>query len=161
MFNKPLLQKSETKIFKPKIFHKKLVQSIDRKNSGVLRLIKIMSKLLKISKFFADKLLANCVAASNCFNCLNMLEHFLHCIFHKLIEVLRYNWSLLKDAHVLTNCVKLYRFIFNSNEPAKVARLQKLGNQAMLNGALLIEMLNNYFNKNKKNFGRLIKRKTL
>ena len=54
---------------------------------------------------------------------------------------------MLRDAHVLTNCVKLYRFIFNSNEPAKVACLQKLGNQAMLNGALLIEMLNNYFKK--------------
>ena len=48
-FHKSLLQKSETKIFKQKIFREKLVQSQREKNLGVLRLNKIMSKLLTVS----------------------------------------------------------------------------------------------------------------
>ena len=51
-------------------------------------------------------------------------------------------------------------FMFNLNEPIKVTRLQKLANQSMLNDALAIEMVNNSFSENKKNFGRLIKRET-
>ena len=51
-------------------------------------------------------------------------------------------------------------FTFNSNEPIKVAHLQKLANQSMLNGALVIEMVNNSFSESTKNFGRLIKQKT-
>ena len=49
--------------------------------------------------------------------------------------------------------------MFNSNEPIKVAHLQKLANQSLLNGALVMEMVNNTFSESKKNFGRLIKRK--
>ena len=30
--------------------------------------------------------------------------------------------------------------MFNSNEPVKVAHLQKLANQSLLNGALVMEM---------------------
>ena len=48
--------------------------------------------------------------------------------------------------------------MFNSNEPIKVAHLQKLTNQSLLNGALVMEMVNNSFSESKKNFGRLIKR---
>ena len=33
-------------------------------------------------------------------------------------------------------------FMLNSNEPIKVAHPQKLANQSMLNGALVIEMVN-------------------
>ena len=33
-------------------------------------------------------------------------------------------------------------FMLNSNEPIKDAHLQKLANQSMLNGALVIEMVN-------------------
>ena len=51
-------------------------------------------------------------------------------------------------------------FMFNLNEPIKVSHLQKLANQSMLNGALAIEMVNNYFSESKKNFGRLIKQGT-
>ena len=40
----------------------------------------------------------------------------------------------------------------------KVAHLQKLANQSMLNGAPVIESVNNSFSESKKNFGRLIKR---
>ena len=49
--------------------------------------------------------------------------------------------------------------MFNLNEPIKVAHLQKLANQSLLNGALVMEMVNNSFSESKKNFGRLIKRK--
>ena len=51
-------------------------------------------------------------------------------------------------------------FMLNSNEPIKVAHLQKLANQSMLNGALVVEMVNNSFSESKKSFGRLIKRGT-
>ena len=47
-------------------------------------------------------------------------------------------------------------FILNSNEPIKVAHLQKLVNQSMLNGTLV----NISFSESEKNFGRLIKRGT-
>ena len=49
-------------------------------------------------------------------------------------------------------------FMLNSNEPIKVAHLQKLANQSILNGALVIEMVYNSFNESKENVGRLIKR---
>ena len=48
-------------------------------------------------------------------------------------------------------------FMLNSNEPIKVAYLQKLANQLMLNGAFVIEMANNSFSESKKNFGHLRK----
>ena len=41
-------------------------------------------------------------------------------------------------------------FMLNSNEPIKVAHLQKLANQPILNGALLIEMVYNFFNEARK-----------
>ena len=47
--------------------------------------------------------------------------------------------------------------MFNSNEPIKVAHLQKLANQSLLNGALVMEMVNDSFSESKKIFGRLIK----
>ena len=51
-------------------------------------------------------------------------------------------------------------FMFNSNEPIKVAHLQKLANQSLLNGAFVMEIVNNSFSdgESKKNFSRLIKR---
>ena len=51
-------------------------------------------------------------------------------------------------------------FLFNSNEPIKVAHLQKSANQSLLNDALVMEMVNNSLSESRKNFGRLIKRKT-
>ena len=51
-------------------------------------------------------------------------------------------------------------FMFNSNKPIKVGHLQKLANQSMLNGALVIEMVNNSFRKSKKNVSCLIKQET-
>ena len=49
--------------------------------------------------------------------------------------------------------------MLNSDEPVKVAHLQKLANQSILNGALEIKMVYNSFNESKKNFGLLIKRR--
>ena len=49
--------------------------------------------------------------------------------------------------------------MFSSNEPIKVAHLQKLANQSLLNGVLVMEIVNNSFSESKKNFCRLIKRK--
>ena len=51
-------------------------------------------------------------------------------------------------------------FMLISNEPIKVADLQKLANQLMLNGTLVIEMVNNFFSEIKKIFGSLIKQGT-
>ena len=48
--------------------------------------------------------------------------------------------------------------MFNSNELIKVAHLQKLTNQSLMNGALVMETVNNSFSESKKNFSRLIKR---
>ena len=49
-------------------------------------------------------------------------------------------------------------FMLISNEPIQLAHLHKLTNPLMLNGALVIEMVNISFSESKKNFGRLIKR---
>ena len=50
--------------------------------------------------------------------------------------------------------------MFNSNEPIKVAHLQKLANQSLLNGALVMEIVNNSFSEskssNRKNKGMKI-----
>ena len=43
---------------------------------------------------------------------------------------------------------------FNSNEPIKVAHLQKLANQSILNGALEIEIVNNSFSESKKSLDK-------
>ena len=42
-------------------------------------------------------------------------------------------------------------FMLNSNEPVKVAHLEKLANQSMFNDALVKEMVNNSFSESKKN----------
>ena len=41
-------------------------------------------------------------------------------------------------------------FLLNSNEPINVAHLQKLANQSMLNGSLVVEMINSSFSERKK-----------
>ena len=46
-----------------------------------------------------------------------------------------------------------------SNEPIKVADLQKLSSYLMLNGTLVTEMVNNSFSESKKNFGHLMSEK--
>ena len=48
--------------------------------------------------------------------------------------------------------------MLNSIEPIKVAHLQKLANQSVLNGVLVIgKWINNFFSETKKNVCRLIK----
>ena len=51
-------------------------------------------------------------------------------------------------------------FLLNSNEPVKIVHVHKLANQSVLNGALVIDSINNPFRKSKKNSGRLIERGT-
>ena len=46
--------------------------------------------------------------------------------------------------------------MFKTNESIKVAHLQKLANQSLLNGAVVMEMVNNSFSESKKS---LTKRK--
>ena len=45
--------------------------------------------------------------------------------------------------------------MFKINEQIKVLHLQKLANQSMLNGALVIEVVSNSFNESKKNLGHM------
>ena len=56
--------------------------------------------------------------------------------------------------NALTSYIRLCNYVMlNSNEPIKVAHLQKLANQSALNGALVIKKwLNNSFSDSKKNF---------
>ena len=49
-------------------------------------------------------------------------------------------------------------FMLNSNKPIKVAHIQKLAKQSILNGSIVIEMLNNTFCESKNKFGSLINR---
>ena len=49
---KPLQKKTETNIFDQKRFIKNLFKANEKNNSGVLRLIQIMCKLLTLSKHF-------------------------------------------------------------------------------------------------------------
>ena len=48
--NKPLLQKSETKVLDQKKIYKKIVESSEKNNSDVSRINQIMSKLLILTK---------------------------------------------------------------------------------------------------------------
>ena len=50
--------------------------------------------------------------------------------------------------------------MLNSNEPIKVAHLQNLENQSMLNGTPVIGIINKYFSESKQNFVRLIRQGT-
>ena len=110
---------------------------------------------------FAVKLPANSVVASNCYIALNMSEYVSYFTLHLPLEVLYYNWSLLKAVKVLVSYIELfYVFMFNSNKPIKVVHLQKLDNQSMLTGALVKEMVNKFSRESKKTFGHLFKQET-
>ena len=77
-YNKPLLQKSETEVFKQKKIHKKLVQSQQAKKLGRFE-IKLDNVWIANNKqIFAVKLLANLVVAviaTLFWICLNMFPH--------------------------------------------------------------------------------------
>ena len=47
-------------------------------------------------------------------------------------------------------------FMLNSKQPIKVADLQKLTNQSILNGALETEIVKNSFNETKKSFDKTV-----
>ena len=47
--------------------------------------------------------------------------------------------------------------MLNSNKPIKIAHLQKLANQSVLNGAIVIgKWLNNSFSEGKKKFNKVV-----
>ena len=71
-YNKALLQKSQTEVFKQKKNHKRLVQSQQAKKLGRFE-IKLDN--VWIANNFAVKLLANLGVASDCYIVLNMFEH--------------------------------------------------------------------------------------
>ena len=71
-YNKPLLQKSQTEVFKQKQFHKNLVQSQQAKK---LARFEIKLDNVWIANNSATKLLANLGVASDCCIVLNMFEH--------------------------------------------------------------------------------------
>ena len=60
--------------------------------------------------------------------------------------------------NALTSYIRLCNYVkLNSNEPIKVAHLQVLANQSVLNSTLLIEKwLSNSFSESKKNVCRLV-----
>ena len=95
-YNKPLLQKSETEVFKQKKIHKKLVQSQQAKKLGRFE-IKLDNVWIANNKqMFAVKLLANLVVASDCYIVLNMFEHVFTFHISHITWGINYNWSLLK-----------------------------------------------------------------
>ena len=82
-----------------------------------------------------------------------------HFTFHISLQVLYDNWLLWKLlTMLLTSYIRLCNYVkLNSNERVKVAHLQKLASQSVLNGTLVIEKwLNNSFSESKKNFCRFI-----
>ena len=99
---------------------------------------------------FAVKVISAVVC--NCYNVLNMPSIFTFHISHTTWGIIDHSWKPNVLASYTINYVML-----NSNEPVKVAHLQKLANQSMLSGALVIEMVNNSFSERRKNFGRLKK----
>ena len=78
-------------------------------------------------------------------------EHAEHSHISHFTYYLRYYIII---AHVLTCYIKLCYVYVNFYEPVKVADLQKLLNQLMLNGALVIEIVNNSLSESKKNFDK-------
>ena len=89
-YNKPLLQKSETEVFKQKKIHKKLVQSQQAKKLGRFE-IKLDNVWIANNKqIFAVKLLANLVVASDCYIVLNMFRHLTFPISLEVLIIIDY-----------------------------------------------------------------------
>ena len=87
---------------------------------------------------FAVKLLANLVVASDCYIVFNMFEH----VFTFRTSHINYKWLLLKPANVLYVYVQ-FKPTNQSCSPSKIS-------QSLLNGALVMEMVNNSFSESKK-----------
>ena len=150
-YNKPLFQKSQTKTFDLKRLHKKLVPSQWEKHFGVLSLNQIMSTLLTISK--CSQL--NCSQIQQLLNGLNLPSIFTFHVSHTTWSIIDYSWKLLYN--FLTSYTKLCYVKFKSaNQKCSTSKISL----SMLNGALVIQMINNSFSESKKNFGHLRKRGT-
>ena len=95
-YNKQLLQKSKTEVFKQKKNHKKVVQSQQAKKLGYFEIKLDNIWTANIKQIFAVKLLANLVVASDCYIVLNMFEHVFTFHISHITWGINYNWSLLK-----------------------------------------------------------------
>ena len=84
-----------------------------------------------------------------------MLQLYFEHAEHSHISHFTYHLSyyIIID-HDLTSYIKLCYVYVNFNKPIKVADLQKLVNQLMLNGTLVIEIVNNSLSESKKNFDK-------
>ena len=80
-----------------------------------------------------------------------MFEHVFTIHIYHITWGINYNWLLLKAVNVLYVYVQFKR-TNQSYSPSKIS-------QSLLNGALVMEMVNNSFIESKKNYDRLIKRK--
>ena len=93
-----------------------------------------MSKLLTLSKHWIASKLSSCLHCYIIFWTCRAFSHFTFYVYHlRYYIIIDHRWKLLTLNHVI--------FTLNSNEWIKVAHLQKLANQSMLNGALVIEMI--------------------
>ena len=140
--NKCPRQSPFSKIFNQKRFHKKLFQSQGEKNSGVLRLNQIKSKLLTIKK---------CLQLNCCLQLLHCFEHAEQFHFSHI------TWGII---NVLTGYIK-FRYVYvnfkrtnQSCSPSK-SRQSVNGERRTCdrNG-------NNSFSESEKNVCRLMKRGT-
>ena len=139
--------------FRLKKIYRKPVQSQREKQFGRFENKSDNVWIANFSQIFAVKLIAN---YGSCFHCYII---FWTCrTFYISLEVFYYNWPQSKAVNnVLTSCINNVIFTLISNELIKVADLRKSPNQLMLNGALVIEMVNNSFKESKKKIGHLIK----
>ena len=64
----------------------------------------------------------------------------------------------MKAVNVLTSFIKLFNVYVKLKQNNQNCSLSKLANQSMLNGAIVIQMVNNSFSESNKNFCRLIKK---
>ena len=135
-----------------KDFIKILLKVKGKKTSGFLRLNEVMCKLLanlnckQIQRLFASW-----------HHVLHMPSIFTFHISHT-IEVLYCNWLYLKAVNILTSLIKLCFVYFKFKRTNQSCSPSKLANQSMLNGALLIQMVNTSFSEGKENLCSLIEK---
>ena len=91
---------------------------------------------------FAVKLLANLVVASDCYIVLNRFDHFFTFHISHITWGINYNWLLLKAANVSYVYVQ-FKQTNQRCSPSKIS-------QSLLNGVLLMEMVNNSYSESKK-----------
>ena len=119
-------------------YYKKGTQRFLNKKDFIKNLFTVNEKKTRAffnnKQMFAVKLLASLAVASNCYirfwTCLNTFLTF---------HISRITWSIII---IIDHCWKVLN-------QSKLHTFQKLANQSMLNGALLIQMVINFFSESK------------